>query len=227
MLFLNIVDGTNLERNLYLTTQLAEIGIPIVIAINMMDIVSKSGDKIDIDKLSAQLGCKIVEISALKGLGINEAADAAIEAANGKASATTVTFSGTVEHALAHIEEAVVHNLPENEQRWYSIKIFERDKKVLDELNISEEIRKHTENDILKAEKALGDDAEAIIINERYNFVTALIDRCYNKKNRENMTLSDKIDRVVTNRWAAIPIFAFIMFLVYYISIGSIGNFTG
>ncbi|MBQ3015292.1 MAG: ferrous iron transport protein B [Clostridia bacterium] len=223
---LNIVDGTNLERNLYLTTQLAEIGIPIVIAINMMDIVSKSGDKIDIDKLSAQLGCKIVEISALKGLGINEAADAAIEAANGKASATTVTFSGTVEHALAHIEEAVVHNLPENEQRWYSIKIFERDKKVLDELNISEEIRKHTENDILKAEKALGDDAEAIIINERYNFVTALIDRCYNKKNRENMTLSDKIDRVVTNRWAAIPIFAFIMFLVYYISIGSIGNFT-
>ncbi len=223
---LNIVDGTNLERNLYLTTQLAEIGIPIVIAINMMDILSRSGDKIDIDKLARKLGCRIIEISALKGLGINEAADAAIEAANKKISNNTVVFSGTVEHALAHIEEAVVHSLPENEQRWYSIKIFERDKNVLSELKISEDVRLHIEKDILKAEKTLDDDAEAIIINERYNYVTNLIDSCFKRKNRDNMTLSDKIDRVVTNRWAAIPIFAFIMFLVYYIAIGSIGAFS-
>ena len=223
---LNIVDGTNLERNLYLTTQLAEIGIPIVIAINMMDIVSKSGDKIDIGRLSRELGCKIIEISALKGLGITEAAEAAIEAAKAKNPAHTVTFSGTVEHALAHIEEAVIHELPENEQRWYSIKIFERDTKVLAELNIPSEKRSHIENDITKAEKLLDDDAEAIIINERYNYITSLIDRCFKRKSRENMTLSDKIDRVVTNRWAAIPIFACIMFLVYYISIGSIGDFT-
>ena len=224
---LNIVDGTNLERNLYLTTQLAEIGIPIVIAINMMDIVSKSGDKIDISRLSNELGCRIIEISALKGLGITEAAEAAIEAAKAKKPAHTVTFSGTVEHALAHIEEAVIHELPENEQRWYSIKIFERDAKVLSELNIPSEKRNHIEKDIVKAENLLEDDAEAIIINERYNHVTNLIDRCFKRKNnRENMTLSDKIDRVVTNRWAAIPIFACIMFLVYYISIGSIGNFT-
>ena len=223
---LNIVDGTNLERNLYLTTQLAETGIPIVIAINMMDIVTKSGDKIDIKRLSDELGCKIVEISALKGHGITEAADAAIEAALTKAPANTVTFSGTVEHALAHIEEALIHGLPENEQRWYSIKIFERDPKVLSELNIPSEKRNHVENDIAKAERLLDDDAEAIIINERYNYVTNLIDSCFKRKNRENMTLSDKIDRVVTNRWAAIPIFACIMFLVYYISIGSIGGFT-
>ena len=223
---LNIVDGTNLERNLYLTTQLAEIGIPIVIAINMMDIVSRSGDKIDIAKLSDRLGCKIIEISALKGIGISEVAEAAIDAASSSKHAPIVTFSGTVEHALAHIEEAVIHGLPENEQRWYSIKIFERDSKVLEELGISEENRLHIEKDILKAEKALGDDAEAIIINERYNYVTDLIDRCFKRKNRENMTLSDKIDRVVTNRWAAIPIFALIMFLVYYISIGSVGAFT-
>lgn len=223
---LNIVDGTNLERNLYLTTQLAEIGIPIVIAINMMDILSRSGDKIDIDKLARKLGCRIIEISALKGLGINEAADAAIEAANKKISNNTVVFSGTVEHALAHIEEAVVHSLPENEQRWYSIKIFERDKNVLDELDISEQVREHIEKDILRAEKTLDDDAEAIIINERYNYITDLIDSCFKRKSRGNMTLSDKIDRVVTNRWAAIPIFAFIMFLVYYIAIGSIGAFS-
>ena len=224
---LNIVDGTNLERNLYLTTQLAEIGIPIVIAINMMDIVSKSGDKIDIEKLSRELGCKIVEISALKGLGITEAAEAAIEAARSGKPARTVTFSGTVEHALAHIEEAVIHELPENEQRWYSIKIFERDAGVLAELDIPEEKRAHVETDIVKAEENLDDDAEAIIINERYNHVTALIDRAFKRKNgRENMTLSDKIDRVVTNRWAAIPIFALIMFLVYFISIGSVGSFT-
>lgn len=223
---LNIVDGTNLERNLYLTTQLAEIGIPIVIAINMMDIVSRSGDKIDIRRLSSELGCKIVEISALKGLGITEVAEAAIEAASSAKSTPIVTFSGTVEHALAHIEEAVIHGLPENEQRWYSIKIFERDSKVLEELSIPEEKRTHIEKDILKAEKALDDDAEAIIINERYNYVTSLIDRCFKRKSRENMTLSDKIDRVVTNRWAAIPIFALIMFFVYYISIGSVGAFT-
>ena len=223
---LNIVDGTNLERNLYLTTQLAETGLPVVIAINMMDIVTRSGDKIDIDMLARKLGCKIVEISALKGLGIFEAAEAAIEAAGEKKIANNVIFSGVVEHALAHIEEAVVHNLQENEQRWYSIKIFERDKAVLDELNLSEETLSHIEKDILKAEKALDDDAEAIIINERYNYVTGIIDSCFKRKSRENMTLSDKIDRVVTNRWAAIPIFALIMFLVYYISIGSIGAFS-
>ena len=223
---LNIVDGTNLERNLYLTTQLAEAGIPMVIAINMMDMVTRSGDKIDVSLISSALGCRIVEISALKGLGVNEAAEAAIEAARANEIPSPITFSGTLEHALAHIEEAVVHNLPESEQRWYSIKIFERDEKVLRELNISENMLSHIERDIVRAEKSLDDDAESLIINERYNFVTELIDRAFKRKSRGNMTVSDKIDKVVTNRWAALPIFFSVMFLVYFISIGSIGSFS-
>ena len=220
---LNIVDGTNLERNLYLTTQLTELGIPVVIAVNMMDIVKKNGDKIDINALSEKLGCKIIEISALKGTGISEAAEAAIEAAKNGKTVPQHTFSGVVEHALAHIEEAAVHSMPEEQQRWYAIKIFERDEKVLEALNIPADTLDHISKDIEAAEKEMDDDAESIITNERYIYIGEVIKSCYKKANQGNLTTSDKIDKVVTNRWLGLPIFAIVMFLVYYISMVTIG----
>lgn len=221
---LNIVDGTNLERNLYLTTQLTELGIPVVIAINMMDVVRKNGDKINIAELSRELGCKIVEISALKGTGIQEAAEAAIDAASSGKTVPMHTFSGTVEHAIAHIEEAVLHHMSEEQQRWYAIKIFEGDEKVIGRLNIPKETMSHIEKDISAAEKELDDDAESIITNERYIYISQLMKACYKKKNAGKLSNSDKIDKVVTNRWLGLPIFAFIMFLVYYISMVSVGS---
>lgn len=220
---LNIVDGTNLERNLYLTTQLTELGIPVVVAINMMDIVKKSGDKINIPELSRELGCRIVEISALKGTGIEEAAEAAVDAAKNGRTVPMHTFSGVVEHALAHIEEAALHEAPPERQRWYAIKIFERDEKVLEQLALSDEIREHIEQDIQAAEKEADDDAESIITNERYIYIASILKGCYKKKQEGKLSVSDRIDKVVTNRWAALPIFAVIMFLVYYISVGSMG----
>ena len=221
---LNIVDGTNLERNLYLTTQLAEIGIPVVIAINMMDVVKKNGDNINIEELSRELGCKVVSISALKNEGIMEAAEAAIKAAQGKKSVPMHTFSGAVEHALAHIEEAAIHDLPKEQQRWYAIKIFERDEKALEQLNIPEKTLAHIEEDITAAEEEMDDDAESIITNERYIYIASIIKGCYKKKSAGQLTVSDKIDRVVTNRFAALPIFAVIMFIVYYVSVTTVGT---
>ncbi|MDY2826297.1 MAG: ferrous iron transporter B, partial [Eubacteriales bacterium] len=223
---LNIIDGTNLERNLYLTTQLTELGIPVVIAINMMDVVKKNGDKINIPELSRQLGCRVVEISALKGTGITEAAEAAIAAAAGTRTVPQHSFSGCVEHAIAHIEEAALHDLPEEQQRWYAIKIFERDEKVLSGLSLSEEVKAHIESDIKAAETEMDDDAESIITGERYVYISEVIKSCYKKKNVGKMTTSDKIDRVVTNRWLGLPIFALIMFLVYYLSMVTIGSFA-
>ena len=215
---LNIIDGTNLERNLYLTTQLVELGIPVVIAINMMDVVKKNGDKINTKELSRQLGCEIIEISALKGTSVQEAAEAAIKAAKNTKTIPQHTFSGPVEHAIAHIEEAVVHNMPEEQQRWYAIKIFERDDKVLEKLNIPESTLKHVEQDIAAAEEELDDDAESIITNERYVYIASIIKACYKKHNAGKLTSSDKIDKVVTNRILGLPIFAAIMFLVYLIA---------
>ncbi len=221
---LNIIDGTNLERNLYLTTQLTELGIPVVVAINMMDIVKKNGDKIDTSELSRQLGCKIVEISALKETGITEAAEAAIEAAQNTKTVPQHTFSGSVEHAIAHIEEAAVHSLPEEQQRWYAIKIFERDDKVLEKLNIPEETMAHIENDIKAAEEEMDDDAESIITNERYLYISSILKACYKKKSSGKLTSSDKIDKIITNRWLGLPIFAIIMFLVYWVSMVGVGS---
>ncbi len=217
---LNIVDGTNLERNLFLTTQLTELGIPVVVAINMMDVVRKRGDTIKIDALAQALGCKVVEISALKGDGIKEAAEAAIEAAKGGKTMPMHTFSGPVEHAIAHIEEAALHSMPEEQQRWYAVKLFERDSKILEKLNLSEDIRSHVEADIETVEKELDDDAEAIITNDRYVFIGQICKRCYKKKSAAKMTHSDKIDRIVTNRVLALPIFVVVMFLVYAIAMG-------
>ncbi len=221
---LNIIDGTNLERNLYLTTQLTELGIPVVIAINMMDIVKKNGDQINVPELSRQLGCQIVEISALKGTGVMEAAEAAITAAKSAKTVPMHTFSGPVEHAIAHIEEAAVHSMPEEQQRWYAIKIFERDDKVLAQLNIPAETMAHIETDIKAAEKELDDDAESIITNERYVYIAEVIKSCYKKKNKGELSTSDKIDRIVTNRWLGLPIFAIVMFLVYYIAMMTVGS---
>ncbi|MDO4389525.1 MAG: ferrous iron transporter B, partial [Eubacteriales bacterium] len=215
---------TNLERNLYLTTQLTELGIPVVIAVNMMDVVRKNGDKINIAELSRQLGCKVVEISALKGEGIMEAAEAAIDAAEHTKTVPMHAFSGPVEHAIAHIEEAVLHTMPEEQQRWYAIKIFERDEKILEQLKIPAETMKHIENDIVAAEKELDDDAESIITNERYVYIAEIIKSCYKKKNAGKLSTSDKIDRVVTNRWLGLPIFAVVMFLVYYIAMVTVGS---
>ncbi|MGN0171029.1 MAG: ferrous iron transporter B [Lachnospiraceae bacterium] len=223
---LNIIDGTNLERNLYLTTQLTELGIPVVIAINMMDVVRKNGDKINTEELSRKLGCKIVEISALKGSGIEEAAKAAIDAAKNGTTVPMHTFSGTVEHALAHIEEAAVHTLPEEQQRWYAIKIFERDDKVLKQLSLDQQVLDHIENDIKAVEEEMDDDAESIITNERYIYIGEIIKSCYKKKSAGQLTTSDKIDKVVTNRFAALPIFALVMFVVYYISVSTIGTWA-
>ena len=220
---LNIIDGTNLERNLYLTTQLTELGIPVVVAINMMDIVKKNGDKIDTQELSRQLGCKVVEISALKGTGVMEAAEAAIDAAKHGKTVPQHTFSGCVEHAIAHIEEAAVHNLPEEQQRWYAIKIFERDDKVLAGLKIDPQTMQHIESDIKAAETEMDDDAESIITNERYIYIGSIIKACYKKKNAGKLSVSDKIDRVVTNRWLGLPIFAVVMFLVYWVAMVAVG----
>ena len=223
---LNIVDGTNLERNLYLTTQLTELGIPVVIAINMMDVVRKRGDEINISELSRAFGCPVVEISALKGTGIDEAVAVAIEVAGAGKTIPAHAFSGEVEHTLAHIEEAALHNLPSEKQRWYAIKIFERDEKVIEKLNISRELMSHIETDIAEAEKQLDDDAESIITNERYDYVARKLKGAYKRKHIGNLSTSDKIDKVLTNRFAALPIFAFIMFLVYFISVTTVGTWV-
>ncbi len=223
---LNIIDGTNLERNLYLTTQLTELGIPVVVAVNMMDVVQKNGDRINIEALSTALGCKVVEISALKGTGVKEAAEAAVEAAKGAVTVPQHSFSGAVEHALAHIEEAAVHDLPAEQQRWYAIKIFERDEKVLEKLKLPADVAAHIEQDIQDAEKELDDDAESIITNERYVYIASVIKSCYQKKSKAKLTTSDKIDRVVTNRWLALPIFAVVMIIVYYVSVTTVGTWA-
>ena len=221
---LNIIDGTNLERNLYLTTQLTELGIPVVIAVNMMDVVRKNGDQINVKELSRQLGCEIVEISALKGDGVMDAAEAAVKAAKGQTKTIPMhTFSGPVEHAIAHIEEAAVHTLPEEQQRWYAIKIFERDDKVLQKLSIPADVMQHIQQDIQAAEKELDDDAESIITNERYVYIAEIIKSCYKQKNKGQLSTSDKIDKVVTNRWLGLPIFAVVMFLVYWIAMVAVG----
>ena len=221
---LNIIDGTNLERNLYLTTQLTELGIPVVIAINMMDVVRKNGDQINVAELSRELGVRIIEISALKGDGVMEAAEAAVKAAEGTKTVPMHTFSGPVEHAIAHIEEAAVNNMPEEQQRWYAIKIFERDDKVLEKLSIPADVMSHIDADIQAAEKELDDDAESIITNERYVYIAELIKSCYKKHNQGQLSASDKIDRIVTNRWLGLPIFAVVMYLVYYIAMVTVGS---
>ena len=220
---LNIIDGTNLERNLYLTTQLTELGIPVVIAINMMDVVRKNGDQINVAELSRELGCEIVEISALKGDGVMQAAEVAVKAAKSGKTIPMHTFSGPVEHAIAHIEEAAVHNMPEEQQRWYAIKIFERDDKVLEKLTIPAETMQHIESDIKAAEAELDDDAESIITNERYVYIAQIIKGCYKKKNHGQLSASDKIDKIVTNRWLGLPIFAVVMFLVYWVAMVGVG----
>ena len=223
---INLVDGTNLERNLYLTTQLTELGIPVVVAINMMDVVEKRGDKIDIDILSKKIGCPVIQISALKEIGINEVAQLAIEAAKGQKRAPIHRFSGAVEHALAHIEEATIHNMNTPQQRWYAVKIFERDEQVLSTLNIDKKTLGHIEMDIKMTEAELDDDAESIIINERYLFIESVVKECFKRKRRNNITTSDKIDRIVTNRFLALPIFAVVMFLMYYISVSTVGSWA-
>ena len=222
---LNIIDGTNLERNLYLTTQLTELGIPVVVAVNMMDVVKKNGDSINTKELGRELGCKVVEISALKGTGVMEAAEAAIEAAKSTKTVPMHTFSGPVEHAIAHIEEAAVHNMPEEQQRWYAIKIFERDDKVLAKLKLNATVLSHIEEDIKTAEKEQDDDAESIITNERYIYIASLIKGCYKKKSKGQLSTSDKIDKIVTNRILALPIFAVIMWFVYWVAMGPFGSF--
>ncbi len=221
---LNIIDGTNLERNLYLTTQLLELGIPVVCAVNMMDIVRKNGDKINTDQLASELGCTVVEISALKGTGVKEAADAALKAAEStEAPIPHHSFCGCVEHAIAHIEEAVLHDIPEEQQRWYAIKIFERDEKIVEMFGIDKTTQDHIEQDIAAAEKEMDDDAESIITNERYIYIGNIIKDCLKKKNKDGLTISDKIDKIVTNRFLALPIFAVVMFIVYYVSITTVG----
>ena len=222
---LNIIDGTNIERNLYLTTQLVELGIPVIVAVNMMDVVNRNGDKINTRQLSAELGCEVCEISALKGSGIKEAAEKAVSAARAKKKTVPQhSFCGCVEHAVAHIEEAALHSVPEEQQRWYSIKIFERDEKVLEQLSISPDVRNHIEEDIAAAEQEMDDDAESIITNERYIYISSIINKCCKKKNKGGLTVSDKIDKIVTNRFLALPIFALVMFIVYYVSITTVGS---
>lgn len=224
---INIIDGTNLERNLYLTTQLVELGIPVVAAVNMMDVVKKNGDVINFKQLEKELGCKVVEISALKGTGINEAANAAIEIAESKEEVIPQhSFCGCVEHAIAHIEEVCLHDLPENQQRWYAIKLFERDEKVMDKLKLSAGMKSHIEKDIAAAESEMDDDSESIITNERYIYIGSIIGDCYKKKNKGQLSISDKIDRVVTNRFLALPIFAAVMFIVYYVSVTTVGGWV-
>lgn len=221
---LNIVDGTNLERNLYLTTQLTELGIPVVVAINLIDVVEKSGDQIRIDELSRSLGCPVVAISALKGTGMDELTAAAVQAARTGKTLPQHTFSGPVEHALAHIEEAAVHHMPKEQQRWYSIKIFEKDEKVLEQLNLSSDVLAHIDEDIKAVEEDFDDDSESIITNERYQYISTILRGSYKKKNAGQLSVSDKIDRVVTNRILALPIFVAVMFLVYYLAISTVGT---
>lgn len=224
---LNIVDGTNLERNLYLTTQLSELGIPMVVAVNMMDIVAKNGDSIDIKRLSKELGCPVIEISALKKTGIDAAVLSAVDAVNrGAKGKTTHSFSGCVEHAIAHIEEAALHDMPAERQRWYAIKLFERDEKVREAVGLKKELLDHIENDIKECEKELDDDAEAIIANERYTYIASIIGGCFKRKNRGKAGTSDRIDSIVTNRFLALPIFALVMFLVYYVSVTTVGTYV-
>ncbi len=220
---LNIVDGTNLERNLYLTTQLTELGIPVVVAVNMMDVVRKKGDKINIKELSKALGCPVVEISALKGDGIDTAVEETIKAVSKGSTVPQHTFSGVVEHAIAHIEEAIVHDMPEEKQRFFAIKVFEGDEKIIQKLGVSAEKLEHVKGDIKAAETELGDDAESIITNERYIYIGQVIKTCY-KKVSSGTSTSDKIDRVVTNRWLALPIFAAIMFIVYWVAMVAVGT---
>ena len=220
---LNIVDGTNLERNLYLTTQLIELGIPVVVAVNMMDVVRKNGDNIDTKELSNRLGCEIIEISALKSDNTIQAAELAIKVAKSDKKIPMHTFSGPVEHAIAHIEEVIVHDLPEEQQRWYAIKIFERDEKVIEALNIPSDKLSHVEQDIKAAEKELDDDAESLITNERYVYIAEVLKGTYKKKDPNKLTISDKIDKVVTNRWLGLPIFIVVMFIVYWISMVGVG----
>ena len=222
---LNIVDGTNLERNLYLTTQLTELGIPVVVAINMMDLVEKNGDEIDLDQLSQQMGVKFVSISALKGTNVDAAAAVAVEAAKSGKTIPMHTFSGPVEHALAHIEEACVHGMPEEQQRWYAIKIFERDGKVMDSLNLSKDTLDHINKDMEAVEAEMDDDAEAIITNERYIYIGNLLKGIYTKKSAGQLTGSDRIDKVVTNRILGLPTFAAIMTFVYWLAMGPFGSF--
>ena len=222
---LNIVDGTNLERNLYLTTQLVELGIPVVVAVNMMDLTEKNGDKIDLKALEEQMGVKFVNISALKGTNIDKAAEEVVKAANGSRPVPQHTFSGPVEHALAHIEEATVHSLPEEQQRWYAIKIFERDEKVLENLNLSEDVKKHIENDIANVEKEMDDDAEAIITNERYIYIGNLLKGIYKRSAVNNQTISDRIDKIVTHRFFGVLIFIGVMTFVYWLAMGPFGSF--
>ena len=221
---LNIIDGTNLERNLYLTTQVVELGIPVVVAVNMMDVVKKNGDKINVKDLSMQLACPVVEISALKGTGVMEAAQAAIEAAGGPSTIPQHEFSGAVEHAIAHIEEAALNDMPENQQRWYAIKIFESDDKVLEKLNISDATLAHIQKDIEAAETEMDDDAESIITNERYLYISSIIKAVYKKAHKGKLSTSDKIDKIITNRFLGLPIFALIMWGVYFISMQWIGK---
>ncbi|MDR1542452.1 MAG: ferrous iron transport protein B [Clostridiales bacterium] len=220
---LNIIDGTNLERNLYLTTQLTELGIPVLVAINMMDVVNKLGDTINTENLAKELGCKVVEISAIKGDGVMEAANAAIKLADGAKPKPSHSFVGSVEHALAHIEEAVVHDLPEEQQRWYAIKLFERDEKIIQKLGIPKEKLDHIEKDIAMCEAEMKDDSESIITSQRYEYIDSIIKDCSKIKRKGSLSTSDKIDKVVTNRWLALPIFALVMVLVYYVSITSVG----
>ncbi len=223
---LDIVDGTNLERNLYLTTQFLELGIPVVVAINMMDVVEKNGDEINIEDLSKRLKCKVVPISALKGDSIDEAATIAIEEAKKGRNVPQHIFSGEVEHALAHIEEACVHGMEDDRQRFYAVKLFERDSKILDKLKVDKDVVNHIEKDIAHVEEHFDDDAEAIITNERYEFIEKLMKTAYIRKSDKKLTPSEKIDKVLTNRILALPIFALIMWGVYTLSIGTIGAWT-
>ncbi|MEG0904410.1 MAG: ferrous iron transport protein B [Lachnospiraceae bacterium] len=223
---LNIIDGTNMERNLYLTTQLMELGIPVIVAVNMMDVVEKNGDQLDTRNLAKELGCPVVEISALKGTGIKEAAQKAVDVAKGKERMIPQhRFADCVEHALAHIKEAVLHGMPENQQRWFAIKIFERDEKVMEQLEIAVQVAINIEHDIQSCETEMDDDSESIITNERYHYISTIIQECCKKKNKGGFTTSDKIDRIVTNRWFALPIFAVVMFIVYFVSVTTVGSF--
>ncbi len=218
---LNIVDGTNMERNLYLTTQLVELGIPVLVAVNMMDVLHKTGDEVNIKQLAKELDCQVVEISALKGTGVKEAAAAAVALAqSGRKTVPQHRFAGCVEHALAHIEEISVHNMPPEQQRWYAIKLFERDEKVAEQLKLDSATLEHIEKDIQDCEREMDDDSQSIITAQRYDYISSIITRCFKRKSKEKMTTSDKIDRIVTNRWLAIPIFACVMFLIYSIAMG-------
>ncbi len=222
---INIIDGTNLERNLYLTTQLTELGIPVIIAVNMMDLVRKNGEVLNIDRLSKDTGCKVVEISALKGEGIDQLAERAVELArNKKQTIPAHSFEGSVEHAIAHIEEAIAGHVDPSMERWYAIKLFERDAKVQESLNLDMQLLAHIEKDIVSCEKEMDDDSESIITGERYNYIGTIIEDCYKKRVKQQMSMSDKIDRIVTNRFLALPIFVAVMYIVYYITVTTVGS---